>query len=395
MSDPATPKRILFIDDEPALLDSLTRVMRPLKSEWDVQVESSPRAALDRLARETFDVVVTDMRLPVLDGLPVFSQVTERCKDSIRVMLSTPPENDAPEGPRAQFFARAGEFENLKETIERISRMRDRMHDDNMRALIGEIDGLPAVPAVCHELNRTLAKGDFSMRDVASVVEKDPALVAKILQLVNSPFFGLGRKLTQVHDAVAYLGTSMLKNLVTSISLWRTLEGIRPAAIGQLQRVHTRCQQVAGLSRRMMGKDRVRGEEAFVSGLLHDIGVTLLIAYLPERYDRIAAEMLNTKLSFHEVERSLYSVDHAEIGAHLLDAWGLPFPVLEAVAFHHSAPNLHHTRLEPADAVYIAQTLLDARARDQEIDECIDTPYAQQLGIVDQLGEWAEWLKEI
>jgi HD-like signal output (HDOD) protein len=394
MSESATPKRILFIDDEPALLESLTRVMRPLKSEWDVQVESSPRAALERLEKETFDVVVTDMRLPVLDGVPVVSQVIERSKDSIRVMLSTPAENDGPERQRVQFFARAGELDNLKETIERIGRMRDRMHDENMRALIGEIDGLPAVPAVCHELNRTL-KGDFSMRDVATVVEKDPALVAKILQLVNSPFFGLGRKLTHVHDAVAYLGTSMLKNLVTSITLWRTLEGVRPAAIGQLQRVHTRCQQVAGLSRRMMGKDRVRGEEAFVSGLLHDIGVTLLIAYLPERYDRIAAEMLKAELSFNEVERSLYSVDHAEIGAHLLDAWGLPFPVLEAVAFHHSAPNLHHTRLEPADAVYIAQALLDARARGQDIEECIDTPYAQQLGIVDQLGEWAEWLKEI
>jgi HD-like signal output (HDOD) protein len=145
----------------------------------------------------------------------------------------------------------------------------------------------------------------------------------------------------------------------------------------------------------MMGKDRVRGEEAFVSGLLHDIGVTLLIAYLPERYDRIAAEMLKTKLSFYEVERSLYTVDHAEIGAHLLDAWGLPFPVLEAVAFHHSAPNLHHTRLEPADAVYVAQSLIDARARGEDVAECIDEHYARELGITDQLGEWAEWLKEI
>ncbi len=395
MSDSATPKRILFIDDEPALLDSLTRVMRPLKSEWDVQVESSPRAALERLAHETFDVVVTDMRLPVLDGVPVVSQVLERSKDSIRVMLSTPADNDSAERPRVQYLARAGELENLKETIERISRMRTRMHDDNMRALIGEIDGLPAVPAVCLELNRTLAKGDFSMRDLATVVEKDPALVAKILQLVNSPFFGLGRKLTQVHDAVSYLGSSMLKNLVTSITLWRTLEGVRPAAIGQLQRVQVRCQQVGGLARRMMGKDRVRGEEAFVSGLLHDIGVTLLIAYLPERHDRIAAEMLKTKLSFYEVERSLYTLDHAEIGAHLLDAWGLPFSVLEAVAFHHSAPNLHHTRLEPADAVYVAQAMIDARARGQELDECIDEQYTRQLGISDQLGEWTEWLKEV
>ena len=397
MSESAHPKRILFIDDEPALLDSLTRVMRPLKSEWEIQVESSPRAALDRLAKESFDVVVTDLRLPALNGVPVVSQVMELSRDSIRVTLSSstrPPKAELPESSARMSIPGNAEFDLLRETVERITRMRERMHDENMRALISDIDGLPAVPAVCQELNRTLAQNDFSMRDVASVVEKDPALCAKILQLVNSPFFGVSRKLTQLHDAVSYLGTSMLRNLVTSVTLWRTLEGVRPAAIGQLSRVHLRCQRVGGLARRIMGKDRVRAEEAFVSGLLHDIGITLLIAYLPERYDRITAEMLKTGLSFYEVERSLYSVDHAEIGAHLLDAWGLPFQVLEAVAFHSSAPNLRHTRLEPADAVYIAQTLLDARDRNQEIDECLDSTYLQQLGAEKQLAEWCDWMKE-
>lgn len=393
MSDSA-PKRILFIDDEPALLDSLTRVLKPLKSEVEIQVEASASAALDRLGKEYFDVVVTDLRLPALNGVPVVSQIMERSPDSIRMTLATPMVPDNQQLPGHQVIAYKGELEGLRDTIERIGRLRDRLHDENMRALIGEIDGLPAMPAVCQELNRTLAQGDFSMRQVASVVEKDPAICAKILQLVNSSFFGLGRKLTQMHDAVSYLGTSMLKNLVTSVTLWRTLEGVRPAAVGQLQRVHTRCQRVGGLARRIMGRDRVRSEEAFVSGLLHDIGVTLLIAYLPERYDRVEAEMLKTGLSFYEVERSLYTVDHAEIGAHLLDAWGLPFQVLEAVAFHHSAPNLRHTRLESADAVYIAQTLLDAKERGQDIDDCLDEAYLAQLGVADQLPEWSTWLEE-
>jgi HD-like signal output (HDOD) protein len=399
MSDSA-PKRILFIDDEPALLDALRRVFRPLQSEseseWDVQVESSPRAALERLGRESFDVVVADLRMPTLDGVPLLNQVMQRAPDSIRLV---PPAGAKQESPLRslplahQFLTKGCDAESLKDTVSRISRMRDRMHDENMRALIGEIDGLPAVPAICQELNRMLGKPDFSMREVASVVEKDPAVCAKILQLVNSSFFGVGRKITQVHDAVSYLGTSMLKNLVTSVTLWRTLEGVRPAAIGQLQRVHGSCQRVGALARLMMGKDRARSEEAFISGLLHDIGLTLLIAYLPERYDRISAEMLKTGLSFYEVERSLYTVDHAEIGAHLLDAWGLPFQILESVAFHHSAPNLGHTRLEAADAVYIAQALQDAQARGQDLDECIDPSYLAQMGVESQLGEWANLLK--
>jgi HD-like signal output (HDOD) protein len=336
------------------------------------------------------------MRMPSLDGVSVLTQVMQRSPDSIRLVLSgdAEPEQAMRAVPVAhQFLAKGCDAESLKATVSRISRMRDRMHDENMRALIGEIDGLPAVPAICQELNRTLAQTDFSMRQVASVVEKDPAVCAKILQLVNSSFFGVGRKITQVHDAVAYLGASMLKNLVTSVTLWRTLEGVRPAAISQLQRVHTRCQTVGGLARLMMGKDRARSEEAFISGLLHDIGMTLLIAYLPERYDRVSAEMLKTGLSFYEVERSLYTVDHAEVGAYLLDAWGLPFQILEAVAFHHSAPNLGHTRMEPADAVYIAQAMLDARDRGQDFDECVDLSYLAQMGVEAELPEWTNLLK--
>lgn len=396
MSEPSSPKRILFIDDEPALLDALKRVLRPLRNEWDVQVESSPRAALERLDRESFDVVVTDMRMPALDGVSVLTQVMQRSPDAIRIVLSgdAEPSTAMRAVPVAhQFLTKGCDVDALKDTVSRISRMRDRMHDESMRALIGEIDGLPAVPAICQELNRILGKTDFSMRQLASVVEKDPAVCAKILQLVNSSFFGVGRKITQVHDAVAYLGASMLKNLVASVTLWRTLEGVRPAAIGQLQRVHGSCQRVGALARLMMGKDRARSEEAFISGLLHDIGMTLLIAYLPERYDRISAEMLKTGLSFYEVERSLYTVDHAEIGAYLLDAWGLPFQILEAVAFHHSAPNLGHTRLEPADAVYIAQALLDAQARGQHFDECVDTSYLAQMGVESELAEWANLSK--
>jgi HD-like signal output (HDOD) protein len=397
MSDSPAPKRILFIDDEPALLDALERVFRPMQSEFEVQVESSPRAALERLGRESFDVVVADMRMPALDGVSMMNQVMQRAPDSVRLVVSS--ESEAQPAPRSsvpishQYLTKGVDADSLKDTVSRISRMRDRMHDENMRALIGEIDGLPAVPAICQELNRTLAKADFSMRHVASVVEKDPAVCAKILQLVNSSFFGVGRKITHLHDAVAYLGASMLKNLVTSVTLWRTLEGVRPAAIGQLQRVHGNCQRVGALARLMMGKDRARSEEAFISGLLHEIGMTLLIAYLPERYDRISAEMMKTGLSFYEVERSLYTVDHAEIGAYLLEAWGLPFQILEAVAFHHSAPNLGHTRLEPADAVYIAQAMLDAQARGQDLDECVDISYLAQLGVEASLSEWADLLK--
>ncbi|MDB4975063.1 MAG: hupR1 3 [Myxococcaceae bacterium] len=293
-----------------------------------------------------------------------------------------------------QLVVNACDMEQLTASIGRIRRMRLRLHDENMRDLIGSIEGLPVLPAVCRELNTVLARQDFAIRDLAQVVEKDPSLCAKLLQTVNSSFFSVGRKMSTVQDAIAYLGTTMLKNLVMSVSLWRSLEEARPEAISRLQRVHTRCQRVAVLSRKIMSSSRTRAEEAFVAGLLHDIGETLLIVYLPERWERATKQAQATGRPLHEVEQQLYNVDHAELGAHLLDAWGLPFPVLEAVAFHHTAPELEHNSLETADAVYIAETLVHARESGADPEAALDKAYLERLDVADQVRNFLRMLSE-
>lgn len=294
-----------------------------------------------------------------------------------------------------QLVVNACDMEQLTATIGRIRRMRMRLHDENMRDLIGSIEGLPVLPSVCRELNTIMAKQDFALRDLAQVVEKDPSLCAKLLQVVNSSFFSVGRKMSTVQDAIAYLGTTMLKNLVMSVSLWRSLEEARPEAISRLQRVHTRCQRVAMLSRKIMSSSRTRAEEAFVAGLLHDIGETLLIVYLPERWERATKQAQATGKRLQEVEQELYKVDHAELGAHLLDAWGLPFPVLEAVAFHHTAPELEHTSLETADAVYIAESLCHAREVGLDPETVFDKAYLERIDATDQLRNFVRMLGEV
>lgn len=291
-----------------------------------------------------------------------------------------------------QFLVNERDLQQLTATIGRVRRMRMRLHDENMRALIGSIEGLPVLPSVCRELNSILAKQDFAIRDLATVVEKDPSLCAKLLQTVNSSFFSVGRKIATVQDAISYLGTTMLKNLVMSVSLWRSLEEARPEALSRLQRVHMRCQRVAGISRKIMGNARARSEEAFVAGLLHDIGETLMIVYLPERYERATKQSKATGKPFHVIERELYDVDHAELGAHLLDSWGLPFPVLEAVAFHHSAPELEHTSLESADAVYLAEALVCARENDLDPTTLLSASYLERIGVVEELPEYIKLL---
>jgi HD-like signal output (HDOD) protein len=393
----AALKRILFVDDEPALLDALRRMLRPLRGEWDVQVESSPKAALERLDLEHFDVVVADMRMPSIDGVSVLTHVMQRHPEVIRIVLSgqTELESAMRAVPVAhQFLSKPCDAERLKETINRISKMRDRLADPKMRALLGEVDGLPTLPTVCRELNQTLAREDFSIRDVSDIVEKDPALCAKILQLVNSSFFGVGRRLTYVHDAVSYLGTTMLKNLVTTVTLWREIEAARPGALAQISELHRHSQRIAVLARKMFGKDRYRAEEAFAAGLLHDLGMTLMVAYLPDRFSEIDALAKREGIGFVAAERRLFDVGHAEMGAYLLDAWGIPFSVLEAVSWHHDAPGLGHTRLESVDAVYIAQELVEPSVVGGPPGAALAPEYLAKLGVQNDLPTWVAWLTE-
>ena len=397
MSDSESTKRILVIDREPALAESLKRMLRPIGAEWDVEVESSPKRALERMNQARFDVVLTDERAPAVDGASLLSAVFDRHPEVVRLVMTASANGGALRQtvPLAhQCVPRSTAPSQLPGLIARVSLLRDRLHDENMRALIGEIESLPAMPAVCRELNELLARADYAMTDVAAVVEKEPAVCAKILQIVNSAYFGVGRKISDVTNAVSFLGTSMTRNLVTSASMWRAVEGARPAATRQLESIYQDCQRVGSLARRMLGR-RPGTEEAFVGGLLHDIGMTLMIAYLPERFERVSREAVRQQVRFHEVEATLYNINHADIGAYLLDAWGLAFPVLEAVAFHHTAPELENSSLLPADAVYIASRLLEASREGQDPELAIDRAYLGRLGVSEQLSEWAGWMCEV
>lgn len=387
-------KRILFIDDEQILLDGLRRTLRPLRPEWELEFESSPRAALARLDTEEFDVVVTDMRMPVIDGVAVLTEVMRRQPRAIRLVLSgyAELERSMRAVPLAhQFLHKPCDPDVLKAVIERISRMHERFRDPAMRSLLGSIPSLPVLPSVCIELSATLSRADFTVREVAAIAEKDPALSGKVLQVANSSFFGIGRRLTYVHDAVAYLGTSMLKQLVTVLSMFRALTPSDPSLRERQEQLFGHSQAVAAFAKRILQGNRTLADEAFVGGLLHEVGEILFMTHLGDRYLQAQGLAAAQGIGLHAAEQQILKVDHGEVGAYLLDSWGLPYPVLECAAYHHRAPELGHTSLQPVDAVYIANTILEARDEHAEVDERLETAYLTRLGVAKELAQWKAW----
>lgn len=352
-------RRILFVDDEPRILDGLQRMLRSQRREWDMRFAIGPQAALAELAAAPFDVVVTDMRMPGMDGAALLAEVKQLYPATIRLILSgySDPEAAARATQVAhQFLSKPCSADMLREAVQRAGNLKDEASSDEVGAVVGGIDSLPPLPDVYQRISQMLSAPDPSIRSIVEVLEQDVGISAKLLQLVNSSFFGNGRRVATVRGAVDLLGIQMVQNLVLSTEVFRTFR-IRGEIKGfSADDLSTHSLRVAALARQM-GTGRETAETAHSIGLLHDIGKLVLIDRIPDRYEAAIRTAVETGAPLHAVERDELGVTHAEVGGYLLGLWNLPEVIVRAVADHH-CPEEVTDSLEPRDLVRVANALV-------------------------------------
>ncbi len=190
-------KRILFVDDEPRVLEALRDLLRRYRNNWDMVFVTSGEQALVETERSHFDVVVSDMRMPQMDGAELLHRLQKTKPHIVRIILSGYSEVEA--AMRAvpvahQFLAKPVEPRKLESVIERACNLQALLQNEEIRSLASKLNNLPSVPKLYADLNRLLAGDNVSSEQVARLVEQDPAMCAKILQLVNSSFFGFPQK---------------------------------------------------------------------------------------------------------------------------------------------------------------------------------------------------------
>ena len=354
-ADEGSPKRILFVDDEPRVLEGLERMLFPYMDDWEMIFVDSGREALDELADERFDVIVTDMRMPGMDGATLLREVHARHPNVIRMVLSGHTELEA--ALRAmpvahQYLSKPCPADRLVEALERACRLDSLLADGVVREMVGELVDLPARPRVFSELARALADERAGMDEIARIIEEDIAISARVLQLVNSAFFAPPQPVRAVKAAVVRLGTRMIRDLVLALEVFQ--EDRTPALPGfSLDAQHRHAMSVAYVARRLL-EDSRDADDAFLAGLLHDIGKLVLVGQIPEYLRDVLAEAKATGRPLDAVERGAKGVTHARIGAYLLGLWGMPYPVMEAVANHHAPERCDSGRLDVSAAVLLA-----------------------------------------
>jgi HD-like signal output (HDOD) protein len=388
-------KKILFVDDEQHILDGLANLLRKQRKRWQMSFALGAEAALGELRKADFDVVVTDMRMPGMDGAALLKRVKEEHPGTARIVLSGHAEREAVITSLSvahQFLSKPSTAEALTSVIERTCALQALLSNDRVRKVIGELDRLPSTPATYLELVTASADPDTGVADLARIVERDPAMSIKVLQLVNSAFFGLAHPMASVSRAVNYLGADLLKSLALGAHVFGMLEatGVRGFSLERLQNHALLCGRMAGHFAR---DDRKRSEEAMTAAMVKDAGKIVLCKALPEEFERVVSTVQGTGRAFHLVEQEQLGLTHAEIGAYLLGVWGLPFPIVEAVAYHHRPAFVTEGEREVLAAIHVAAVLVEDFERGRPPADGLgglDHAFLEQAGFAARLPEWRE-----
>jgi HD-like signal output (HDOD) protein len=398
--------RILFVDDEPHLLDGLRRALRPIRREWNTAFAGGGEEALAVLAREPFDVIVTDMRMPGMDGAALLHEVVERYPNMLRLVLSGQSDLESvakSAGVTHQYLSKPCSIEALKDAVNRAVSLHELLADSSLKQLLSQMRSIPSVPPLYVELTDCLQSKEASIDKATAIIQQDMGMSAKVLQLANAALFGSAGRVGSVADAVVYLGIDTIRTLLLTLhafsefqpagashfsmpSLWRYSRATGAVAEGIIQSMPVQSLPAAG---------GAYGHMRMI-GLLHDVGRLVLAANLPENFERAHRLALEKQIVHWEAEREVFGTTHAEVGAYLLGLWGLPETIVEAVAYHHTPARCPHPGSAMLTALHVASVLAAAMPGHDAPLHCAepDLDYLASLDLAGRLPEWRELCRQ-
>jgi HD-like signal output (HDOD) protein len=272
--------------------------------------------------------------------------------------------------------------EVLAAAISRMSMLRELTANPAIVRVVGNLDRLPSVPRVYTQLTRATESSTAGAADIARIIETDPGMSLKVLQLANSAFFGLTRRMTSIRGAVIVLGLEVLKALVLSSHVISAIG--KPSRDFSIERFQAYSLRIARIVRRFLPD---RADDAFAAGLLHDIGRMIIGLRLPQESVRIAELAAATEQPIHEIEREFLGITHGAIGAFLLALWGVPFGVVEAVAFHSEPSAVKDGDRALIVAVHAAEALHDIQTQGAS-DDRLDMAAIESANFTRMLPVW-------
>jgi HD-like signal output (HDOD) protein len=386
-------KQILFVDDDPTVLAGLEGELRRVRHKWEMTFVTSGEKALTTASSTSFDVIIADLRMPGMDGPALLKQIRATYPRMIRMLLAPAADLERAMSSLSvahQVLGKPCDGATVEAVVDRACELQLVLANDAVRTAIGSVDKLPSPPRTYLAVTKALENPDSSLPEIANIIEKDIAASAKVLQVVNSAFFALRSDVRSIKQALSYLGMNMMRRILLSVETFSMYDNHKPAPPISIEAIQEHGVAVGSLATALMATAPT-SDDAFMAGMLHDVGRLILAIHSPDRYARVTSMMADGGVPVHVAEREVLGTTHALVGAYLLALWGLPYSIVETAAHHHAPSGVRHTSFETLDAVYVADALVQELVGDDGTcgpGEMLDIAHLESLGVAGSIPAW-------
>ena len=394
-SDLAMKRRILFVHDFPSALKGFHQAVLSMEPVWDMECVDSARHAMQALGPSRFEAVVVDVQPGIPAGIELLNKIRNRHAGVIRFALVDPQDKASLmvcAREMHQCLPRPCQPRTLIAGIRRALSLEGWLQDEKLRGLVAQMPPLPSLPSVYQQVVKELNSAEGSAEAVAETLSKDLGITARLLQTVNSAFYGQSRRITHVGEAVLILGTEAVRSIVLCSQACSQFDRDKPLPFS-IDRLWTHSMAVGERARRialLQTHQPEMADEAFTAGLMHDIGILVLAANLPDAYQELWQSLPQRSTPLWQLEKEVLGASHAEIGAYLLARWGMPITLIEAVAYHHEPARGIQDGFTVLTAVHGADAIVSEETAGCETSvlPALDEPYLESLGLRERVEIW-------
>lgn len=385
--------RLLLVAPESESVQGLARDLFLLDEHIETTIRHQAGAALELICVQNFDAVAIDLNLPGDSAATLLSGLQSRFPRIIRLVIADNP-GDAIFAQAAHLahclLPRPCDSGTLFEALLDTAATTHRMRDPALSAAVAGILSLPESPAMRRELLGLLADDEISLEQLQDAVERNPAIVAKLMQIANSAYYGARGTVTSVGEAVSMLGLDTVRGIVTAAHLFEALPS-RSTKELPVTELWNHCVSTAVMVRRIAWHVRASASvnrAAFTAALLHDVGKVVMSMAHGEDYAALRRRPETPQRPLWQEEERLFGHHHGTAGALLLELWGLPGVVVEAVALHHTPHRTREGTTTPLTLVHIANALVHGDTPGASAEAHLDFNYMQRLLLPGKLDLW-------
>lgn len=388
--------KVAMLDDE-CRFTNWSQEVSSSKFSWEFVRFDSKDSLLLLLEEQLCDAVIIPCTMRAQVDIEFMTRVSNIQPSAVRIFLGAEYWNATHKAKAAdiahRIYPSAVKVEEIGDSLEYQIKLLKLLNRTSLQAYVGKVGCLPSPPKLYTQLTDAVNSEMADLTEISEIVEQDPAVVAQVMKQVNSAFFGFNRTITDLKEAISMLGVRNLRSLALSSQLNNQFKSSNDWDRFSFEQLNQRSLLVARLAQalcRRAGANKITQDQAFLAGLLHDIGVLIMASHDADQYKKLLNYSVKKQKPIYLVEKASFGFFHGEVAGALLALWNLPPQVIEAVMLHHVPHLSKETSFSPLTAVHVADAMLPSVDVEGDCDlaSSLSLRYLDQVGVMEEVPQW-------